>query len=110
MPRFVILEHDWPTPHFDLMLETGATLRTWRLHRLPTSEHVNEAIRIADHRLEYLTYEGPLSRGRGSVRRVQAGEYTSCVATPTGFRVDLGGSACQFHEQQPPQTDSPSAT
>ena len=31
MPRFVILAHDWPTPHFDLLLEAGAVLKAWRL-------------------------------------------------------------------------------
>ena len=36
MPRFVILEHDHPRLHWDLMLQTGDALRTWRLASPPT--------------------------------------------------------------------------
>jgi hypothetical protein len=75
MPRFVLLEHDHPYPHFDLMLEAGPVLWTWRLAALP-SENPVEATRVADHRLVYLTYEGPISGGRGSVRRQEEGEFT----------------------------------
>jgi hypothetical protein len=107
MPRFVILEHDWPTPHFDLMLESGATLRTWRLQRLPTCDQVNEALRIADHRLAYLRYEGPLSQGRGRVRQVQAGEYQDFHDTLDGFRVTLEDREFEFLEQALPQEVSP---
>lgn len=32
------------------------------------------ATRIADHRIDYLTYEGPVSNDRGWVRRVREGE------------------------------------
>src|SRR5205807_395991 len=35
MPRFVILEHDHPELHWDLMLEAGPVLRTWRLAAPP---------------------------------------------------------------------------
>ena len=31
------------------------------------------AMRMADHRVAYLTFEGPLSGGRGSVRRIAEG-------------------------------------
>lgn len=64
MPRYVILEHDHPTLHWDLMLETGATLRTWRLSTLPASEHSVDATALPDHRSFYLDYEGPLSGNR----------------------------------------------
>jgi hypothetical protein len=67
MPRFVILDHDWPVPHWDLMLEVGDVLRTWRLASLPAAEQVSAAEAIGDHRLAYLTYEGPVSGDRGRV-------------------------------------------
>src|SRR2546429_613448 len=35
MPRFVILEHDHPELHWDLMLEAGPVLRTWPLAAPP---------------------------------------------------------------------------
>ncbi|HMF18904.1 MAG TPA: DNA polymerase ligase N-terminal domain-containing protein [Gemmataceae bacterium] len=76
MPRFVILEHDHPTLHWDLMLQAGETLRTWRLARAPI--HPGDAIEataIGDHRPMYLDYEGPVSGGRGKVGRWDHGTY-----------------------------------
>ncbi|MFO0927467.1 MAG: DNA polymerase ligase N-terminal domain-containing protein [Gemmataceae bacterium] len=75
MPRFVLLEHDHPFLHYDLMIEVGDVLWTWRLDvALPTGERL-AASRIADHRRAYLDYEGPVSGNRGTVRRVDGGEY-----------------------------------
>jgi hypothetical protein len=69
MPRFVILEHDHPELHWDFMLEAGAVLRTWRLAAPPALGQVVAAAASFDHRLLYLDYEGPVSGGRGTVRR-----------------------------------------
>jgi hypothetical protein len=74
--RFVILEHDHPTLHWDLMLEANGVLRTWRLTTPPqTPGEVIEAFALPDHRLHYLDYEGPVSGGRGVVKRWDAGDY-----------------------------------
>ena len=70
MPRFVLLDHDHPTRHWDLMLEVGPVLWTWRLDAIPDRCASCQATRIADHRPIYLDYEGPISRDRGEVRRV----------------------------------------
>jgi hypothetical protein len=75
MPRYVILEHDHPTLHYDLMLEAGDVLRTWRLSAPPTDSQRVEAEPSFDHRLHYLDYEGPVSGGRGQVRRWDAGQF-----------------------------------
>ncbi len=75
MPRFVILEHDHPTLHWDLMLEHGAALRTWRLAEPPQAGKTVAATALADHRRLYLDYEGPVSGNRGQVRRWDAGTY-----------------------------------
>lgn len=75
MPRFVLQEHDHPFLHYDLMIEVGDVLWTWRLDvALPPGERL-AACRIADHRCAYLDYEGPVSGNRGTVRRVDGGEY-----------------------------------
>jgi DNA polymerase Ligase (LigD) len=75
VPRFVIVEHDWPHQHWDLMLEAGGVLRTWRL-AAPLSVGVEvAALAIGDHRLQYLDYEGPVSGNRGSVVRWDSGEF-----------------------------------
>ncbi|MCE9534099.1 MAG: hypothetical protein K8T89_23720 [Planctomycetes bacterium] len=75
MPRFVILEHDHPVLHWDLMLEWGETLRTWRLAAPPELGKAVAAEPSFDHRLIYLDYEGPISGNRGNVRRWEAGSY-----------------------------------
>jgi hypothetical protein len=76
MPRFVILEHDHPELHWDLMLEAGAALRTWRLARPPQAPgEAIDATALPDHRPHYLDYEGPVSGGRGTVKRWDAGWY-----------------------------------
>ena len=75
MPRFVLLEHDHPHLHWDLMLEAGAVLRTWRLAGVPRPGTPVAALASFDHRLAYLDYEGPVSGDRGRVRRVDAGTF-----------------------------------
>ncbi len=75
MPRFVILEHDHPHLHWDLMLEHGEVLRTWRLAEPPKDTGEVAAEASFDHRLFYLDYEGPVSGNRGTVRRWDHGVY-----------------------------------
>jgi hypothetical protein len=76
MPRFVILEHDYPSLHWDLMLETGNVLRTWRLANPPQPGKEVAAVYLAEHRRMYLDYEGPVSGDRGRVVRWDAGTYS----------------------------------
>ena len=76
MPRFVILEHDHPQRHWDLMLECDDVLWTWRLPSWPHPGEVLDIERIFDHRLVYLDYEGAISGGRGTVIRREQGQFT----------------------------------
>ena len=74
--RFVILHHRLRDgEHWDLMLEHGDVLLTWQLLREPVdaSSFPIPARRIGDHRKAYLEYEGSVTRGRGTVRRIDAG-------------------------------------
>jgi hypothetical protein len=73
MPRYVILEHDFPDRHWDLMLEAGEVLRTWRLAAFPERGKPVLAEASFDHRPFYLDYEGPITGGRGAVVRRDAG-------------------------------------
>jgi hypothetical protein len=75
MPRYVILEHDWPQRHWDFMLETGTVLQTWKLAEIPKPGARIPAGKSFDHRLIYLDYEGTISGGRGSVTRWDAGRF-----------------------------------
>jgi DNA polymerase Ligase (LigD) len=113
MPRFVILEHDHHHLHWDLMLEAGEVLQTWRLAQPPIEPPcVIAATILGDHRRIYLEYEGPVSGDRGTVQRWDAGTYVDQAdSTPQkrhllfeGVRVSgsvwlvsITGEIWQFH-------------
>lgn len=81
--RFVILHHTTRDgEHWDLMLEQGDVLQTWQLLANPLGGEAYpiSARRIGDHRLAYLTYEGPISGDRGNVTRIDEGEYERRLA------------------------------
>ncbi|MBI1323011.1 hypothetical protein GC170_07470 [bacterium] len=80
--RFVVLKHDWPGPHLDLIIEmrnaAGADrLPTWALYPEWSFDQIfprdrplaGRAVPLDPHRREYLDYEGPVSGGRGTVKR-----------------------------------------
>jgi hypothetical protein len=89
MPRFVILEHDHPLLHWDLMLECGRVLLTWRLASPLRPGEVVNAVRVFDHRLFYLDYEGPISGGRGRVVRWAGGSFVWKVQADDCLGVSL---------------------
>jgi hypothetical protein len=89
-PRFVILEHDHPLLHWDLMLEFGSVLRTWRLPAVPT-DGAMLAEQIDDHRLVYLDYEGPVSGHRGRVKCWDRGTYQLEKAEPDSITLTVHG-------------------
>jgi hypothetical protein len=91
MPRFVVLQHDHPFLHWDLMLETGASLRTWRLEATPCADVVIAATALGEHRLAYLDYEGPVSGNRGKVVRWDRGTYVLLEDADDKVVVELDG-------------------
>ncbi len=74
---FVIQAHDAPPLHYDLMLRRGEALKTWGLPEPPSGDpgRVLAVEAKPDHRLDYLTYEGPVSGDRGTVKPWDAGTY-----------------------------------
>lgn len=75
---FVIQEHTGADgTHWDLMLEMHQALATWQVPTEPANWSTEETTcrRLGDHRLAYLTYEGPISKNRGSVQIKCRGEY-----------------------------------
>ncbi len=94
--RFVVLSHQTPPnyprgDHWDFMLEAGGMLRTWALEAEPSSGRSIQAEAISDHRIEYLTYEGPISGGRGRVARWDAGTYETLEESVSLWRLRLAG-------------------
>jgi hypothetical protein len=94
MLRFVILHHTgYGDEHWDLMLENQGRLLTWKLPGSPGdgSALPIQAVRISDHRLLYLDYEGPVSGERGHVAREDTGGITWVGQGPEGFTFVLQG-------------------
>jgi len=78
MGRFVVQEHTTPGGvHWDLMLEQGNVLTTFRLEDEPARalRHEVHAVKIFDHPPRFLTYEGPVQKGTGRVRIADSGVY-----------------------------------
>jgi len=92
MPRFAILTHNHPFLHWDLLLEDGESCQTWRLMLKPAEGIAVPAERIADHRLVYLDYEGPVSGDRGTVTRFDAGTFEWLANESSHVEVELFGS------------------
>jgi len=102
---FVILFHvhvESKNNHLDLLVELqpGGALASWRLMAAPEaleqvpSEHEPEGLpaeQQPDHRREFLTYEGPVSGGRGDVRRVDHGCVTLVDRSPGHVTFTLAG-------------------
>lgn len=110
MPRTVVLRHDLPdgSHHYDWLIEPMGSaaaaadddamadpdrreLIAWRLPHPPdgAAESSMKADRLPPHRRRYLDYEGPISGGRGSVRRVSSGEAE--VLTDSADRFEARG-------------------
>lgn len=115
MPQFVLLLHECPdgvprATHWDVMLQFGNILRTWVLQKLPAawrdgpdadapsnrtgtfpSVTTLPAEEIQPHRIDYLIMEGPLSAGRGSVTRVDRGDFQPLEISDCRVRARLQG-------------------
>ena len=100
MASFVLLEHDFSHVgplagiHWDLIIEAEPARRlpTWRLSANPTRiDTPIVADRIADHRREYLDYEGDISGGRGFVTREDRGSVTVHWLDGEEARFSVGG-------------------
>ena len=107
MPRAILLLHRTPDgdSHYDWLLAPGDDPRepddrilisfrvADRIDRMP-AEQVFEAERMADHRQRYLTCEGEISSGRGSVERIAAGRWT-----PRSIEIDVISGEIEWEGQ-----------
>jgi hypothetical protein len=92
MARFAILAHDHPDPHWDLFLEAGPVLHSWRILAPLVADTSVAAEPTPDHRLFYLDYVGPVSGGRGTVTRIDTGTFVRESDDPDRLVVRLVGS------------------
>ena len=102
--RYVVLRHEGVAePHYDLMFETapGSALATWRSAEWPLRLGT-PLTHLKDHRPSYLKYEGELSNGRGSVRRVASGFHVVMDDHPVLLQVRVeDGTQLTLYRGQP---------
>ena len=76
---------------------TLGELHTWALPVEPDQVDDTECQQLADHRLAYLGYEGPISGYCGSVTRWDEGKYTVIERGTQLLCVELrGGRLAEF--------------
>ena len=96
--KFVVHHHTsrpGEDDHYDLMIDEGDTLATWRVSlegmaRLIGGDTAG-ATKIADHRREYLSYEGPVSCDRGMVKIMDSGECEMADHSDSARRYRMKG-------------------
>jgi hypothetical protein len=82
-------------PHWDLMIQDGDHLLTWRVPSQPRAGQEQVVQQIAAHRLEFLDFTGELTEQRGRVEQVARG-----MLEPTRWENDSisgtlrGSSSC----------------
>ena len=93
--RFVIHKHiRCGDIHWDLMLETGGVLQTYRL-AMPPEEILKQSCRaekISDHDLRFLTYQGSVNNGEGQVEITEQGTYRQAGWSEDRLELSLDGN------------------
>ena len=116
--KFVIQKHTiGPDAHWDFMLEQGESLQTYRLDKSPEQilHTPANAVKIFDHPLKFLAYEGSVNKGRARVNIVEAGTYQIINQQNNHIELELAGQTlkgkftlatiennnCQFGKNNP---------
>jgi hypothetical protein len=92
--KFVVHEHTRNSEtHWDLMLESGNALKTWRIDAPPgcIGKEPTPAEKIFDHDVKFLTYQGPVNNGLGSVCIIDEGTFEILDETQKKIRLHLRG-------------------
>ncbi|MCA9218071.1 MAG: hypothetical protein KDB27_33600 [Planctomycetales bacterium] len=94
--RFVVLRHEMPAgaeriSHFDFMFECEDGLLTWAVDAIPQPGQTLLATQLPLHRKSYLDYEGPISKNRGHVTRVESGAYEVVSQSDNRFAAKMLG-------------------
>lgn len=94
--RFVVHEHHARGLHYDLRLEHGGVLRSWAVPKGPSMNPAQKrlCVRVADHALGFLAFEGRIPAGRpgaGPVLIWDRGTYEILEETPEKISMTLHG-------------------
>ena len=94
--RFVIQRHErqGEPVHWDLMLEKGGVLETYRVKAPPEKwgDNAVGAVKIFDHPLKFLTYEGIVNKGKGKVTIADSGIYRILSQNENQLMADFAGA------------------
>ncbi len=90
----MLLHREREGSHFDLMIENGPTLATWKMDTPPEDAQAEgiPCARIAEHRRRYLEYEGPISGDRGLVARHDVSTCRALQRSDATWRLAFNGS------------------
>jgi hypothetical protein len=92
--KFVIQQHTTGSDvHWDFMLEIADSLQTYRLDK-PTQQLLQnpaKAVKIFDHPLKFLTYQGPVNKGQGNVQIAESGTYEITQQAHNRIELALNG-------------------
>jgi hypothetical protein len=94
--RFVVQEHTTSDGvHWDLMLERGEVLMTFRMPVPPAQAGGGPMLleRIFDHPPRFLSYEGPVQKGTGRVRIVDHGTFQTIQEADARLVIAFHGGA-----------------
>lgn len=97
MDEFVVHEHEAERAglHHDLRLQEGGRLTSWAIPKgMPTESGVKRlAIKVADHQIGYLGFEGKIEKGygKGDVRIWDMGEYDIISGDENSLFVNFRG-------------------
>lgn len=92
--RFVIHKHTQGSDtHWDLMIEDGDKLKTWRLENPPEklAGQRTKATPIFEHDKKFLTYQGPVNNGKGNVEIVDEGMCSILSEEDNNLQISFEG-------------------
>ena len=94
MNRFVVHKHTQGSEfHWDLMIEWGEKLKTWRLENPPEKLAIEKtkATPIFDHDKKFLTYQGSVNNDKGTVEIVDEGICTIKSTSENEMKINFDG-------------------
>lgn len=97
MPLFVVHEHHTKRLHWDFRLELDNVLKSWAMPKRPPRKAGIKrlAMRVEDHDLEYMDFEGEIPSGdygAGSVKIWDRGEYELSIMADNSLKIKLSGN------------------
>ena len=100
--HFVIHKHTCGDDvHWDLMIEWGDILKTWRLENPPEklAKEKTKATPIFDHDKKFLIYQGIVHNGKGNVEIVDEGNCTIELTAENNLNINFDGKTIKGNFQ-----------